>query len=84
MTEQLTRGRPARRRAQVLSYVRRTIVEDGRAPSYGMICTALGIRTRQEVSRIVADLERAGALRRVGRGKVRRITPAIFANSQTA
>jgi SOS-response transcriptional repressor LexA len=58
---------------QVLAYSRRKLSEDGIAPSYGMICDELGINTRGEVSRIVSDLERRGLLRRVGRGKVRRI-----------
>lgn len=69
----IVRGRPARRRAQVLDYVQRKTSEDGIAPSYGMICSDLGIRTRQEVCRIVGDLERMRELKRVGRGKVRRI-----------
>jgi SOS-response transcriptional repressor LexA len=67
------RGRPAFRSKQVLSYTRETLRKDGVAPSYGMICERLGIRTRQEVSRIVARLEREGELSRVGKGNVRRI-----------
>jgi SOS-response transcriptional repressor LexA len=67
------RGRPAGRRRQMLAYVHSTIDRDGVAPSYGMICRALGIRTRCEVSRMVAAAESAGELRRVGAGKVRRI-----------
>jgi SOS-response transcriptional repressor LexA len=66
------------RGAQVLAYVRITIASDGQAPSYGMICDALGISTKGEVSEIVSRLERRGALRRVGRGRVRRIAlPSI-------
>jgi SOS-response transcriptional repressor LexA len=66
------------RGAQVLAYVRATIANDGHAPSYRMICDALGIATKGEVSEIVSRLERRGALRRVGRGRVRRISlPAI-------
>lgn len=66
------------RGAQVLAYVRVTIDQHGQAPSYGMICDALGIATKGEVSEIVSRLERRGALRRVGRGRVRRISlPAI-------
>jgi SOS-response transcriptional repressor LexA len=57
----------------MLDYVRSIINQDGIAPSYGMICAAIGIATRQEVSRMVQAAERAGELRRVGAGKVRRI-----------
>lgn len=67
------RGRPARRQAQTLDYVRTTIRSDGIAPSYGMICESLGIATRSEVCRIVTALERDGKLKRIGRGKVRRL-----------
>lgn len=67
------RGRPAKRRRQVLEYVHCTVAAEGRAPSYAQICDNLGIRTRQEVSRIVASLETQGLLRRAGRGRVRRI-----------
>ncbi len=67
------RGRPARRREQMLEYVRGAIAREGVAPSYGMICRAIGINTRQEVSRMVKAAEREGELRRVGRGKVRRL-----------
>jgi SOS-response transcriptional repressor LexA len=76
----MNRGRPARRRAQVLDYVRNTISSEGLAPSYGMICNATGIRTRQEVCRIVGALEQAGQISRVGRGKVRRLRLANYAN----
>jgi hypothetical protein len=57
----------------MLDYVREVVLRDGIAPSYGMICEAIGIATRQEVSRMVQAAERAGELRRVGIGKVRRI-----------
>jgi SOS-response transcriptional repressor LexA len=73
------RGRPATRRNQALGFIETTLRNDGVAPSYGMICAALGIRTRQEVSRIVGHLEREGKLSRVGRGKVRRIRLAHYA-----
>jgi len=69
----LNRGRPAHRQRQLIAYVRDTVRADGVAPSYDMIRAALGIRTRQEVSRIVASLEQAGQLSRAGRGRVRRI-----------
>lgn len=69
----MSRGRPAARRRQMIAYVRATIDVDGVAPSYGMICRALGIATRGEVSRMVSDAERLGHLRRVGAGKVRRL-----------
>lgn len=74
------RGRPATRQAQVLAYARSVIAEHGAPPSYGMICTALGINSRQEVSRIIARLEGAGLLARVGSGRVRRIQLPIYAN----
>jgi SOS-response transcriptional repressor LexA len=61
------------RGAQVLAFVRNTIEVEGSAPSYGMICDALGISTKGEVSSIVARLEKRGALSRVGNGRVRRI-----------
>lgn len=57
----------------MLDYVRDVFASDGVAPSYGMICTALGIRSREQVSRMVRAAERDGELRRVGAGKVRRI-----------
>lgn len=71
------RGRPATRRRQVLHYASGYVAEHGRAPTYADICTALGIATRQEVSRIVAQLEQQGRLRRIGRGRgIRRISMA--------
>lgn len=69
----MARGRPARQRQRMLDYVRQTIEHEGVAPSYGMICTAMGIGTRQEVCRMVKAAEAAGQLRRAGIGKVRRI-----------
>jgi SOS-response transcriptional repressor LexA len=57
----------------MLEYVREVIEQDGVAPSYGMICKKLGIRSREQVSRMVQAAERDGQLRRVGAGKVRRI-----------
>lgn len=69
----MKRGRPARRREQVLAYVRTVIADEGSPPSYGMICQALGINSRQEVCRIIGHLESAGSLVRVGRGRVRRL-----------
>ncbi len=71
------RGRPARRREQMLAYVRASIASEGHAPSYDMIRKAIGISTRQEVSRMVQAAERAGTLKRVGAGKVRRIMLTI-------
>lgn len=71
--------RNGRRKIQVLSYVHCMIAEHGHAPSYDMICNALGIGTRVEVSRIVQRLERDGKLRRTGAGKVRRIHLQKFA-----
>lgn len=74
------RGRPAIRQAQVLNYAQSIMASEGYPPSYGMICIALGINSRQEVSRIVARLEAAGLLARIGSGKVRRIRLPIYAN----
>ncbi len=65
--------RSGRRETQVLAFIRSTIAEHGQAPSYAMVCSALGIATRSEVHRIVKRLEEKGALRRAGLGKVRRI-----------
>jgi SOS-response transcriptional repressor LexA len=69
--------RPSRclgyRAQQVLAFVRTTIEREGLAPSYGMICSSVGIATYGEVSRIMDSLERRGLLRRVGSGRVRRI-----------
>lgn len=74
-------ARPALRKSQVLDYVQSVIAQDGVAPSYGMICDALNIRTRTEVCRFVRQLENEGLLKRVGYGRVRRIrlfkTPTI-------
>lgn len=66
-------GRPAVRKGQILEYVRSVISSEGVAPSYGMICSALNIRTRTEVCRYVRQLEDEGCLKRVGDGRVRRI-----------
>jgi SOS-response transcriptional repressor LexA len=76
----VNRGRPATRQRELLAYVKAVVGRDGVAPSYGMICSDLGIRTRQEVSRIVSRLESMGELSRVGRGKVRRIRLPNYAN----
>lgn len=67
------RGRPAKRRREVMAFVEASVQQNGRAPSYGEICDSLGIRTRHEVSRIVGCLEAQGLLRRAGAGRVRRI-----------
>lgn len=76
----MNRGRPAIRRKQVLGFIEQTLKRDGVAPSYGMICEGTGIRTRDDVCKIVARLERDGKLSRVGRGKVRRIRLAHHLN----
>lgn len=76
----MARGRPTKRQGQILAYVHEVIASEGMAPSYGMICRALGIRTRQEVCRYVGQLESDGLLKRVGAGKVRRIRLPNFAN----
>lgn len=68
-----SRGRPAHRRRQLIAYVRHTVREDGKAPSYDMICRDLGISSRGEVRRLVCAAEKDGSLRRVGKGRVRRI-----------
>ena len=61
------------RAVQVLDCVRRYMAEEGRAPSYGMIASELGLRDRGDVSKIIDRLERRGLLRRTGAGRVRRI-----------
>lgn len=61
------------RAVQVIGYVRSTIAERGRAPSYAEIMAGVGIGSKGEVSRIIASLEQRGLIRRVGRGRVRRI-----------
>lgn len=61
------------RSAQVLDYVRRTVADEGRAPSYSMIADELGIATKGEVCKLVQRLERRGLLARAGSGRVRRI-----------
>ena len=61
------------RSTQVLAFVRQTIAEEGRAPSYSMIADALGIAHRGKVSEVIERLERRGLVKRVGRGRVRRI-----------
>lgn len=66
-------GRRAIRKFEILDYVHGIIADEGVAPSYGMICTALNIRTRTEVCRYVRQLEGEGKLKRVGNGRVRRI-----------
>lgn len=58
---------------QVLAYVRETVAEEGRAPSYGMICDELGISSKAKVCDIVKRLERRGLVNRAGCGRVRRI-----------
>ena len=58
---------------QVLSYVRQTIADEGRAPSYGMIDSALDLGGRHKVCEFVQRLERRGLLSRAGSGRVRRI-----------
>lgn len=75
MTQMTTinRGRPAHRQRQFIAYVKDTVRTDGVAPSYDMICRELGISSRGEVRRLVCAAERAGQLRRVGKGRVRRI-----------
>lgn len=64
---------PGYRAEQVLAFATRFYADAGRAPSYREIGNALGINSMGEVRRIVVSLERRGALRRVGSGRVRRI-----------
>lgn len=59
---------------QVLAFVRTTIATHGQAPSYRMICNELGIGDKTDVARIVSRLEKRGLLRRVGAGRVHRIS----------
>lgn len=61
------------RGCQVLAYVRAVIAEDGRAPSYAMIRDALGFTQDCDVRAVIVRLEKRGLLRRVGKGRVRRI-----------
>ena len=61
------------RAAQVAAFIMRRFAEDGHAPTYDEIRAGCSIRTRGEVSRIVASLERRGTIRRVGKGRARRI-----------
>lgn len=61
------------RETQVLALARQSIERQAVPPSYAMICRELGIATRGEVSRIVANLERRGVLARQGHGRDRRI-----------
>lgn len=61
------------RAVQVLGYVRSAIVEDGQAPSYGMIRNQLGFTDRADVHRVIVRLEKRGLLSRAGSGRVRRI-----------
>jgi len=53
------------RQFQVKGYVETAIADEGRAPTYDMIKTALGIATRGEISRIIQALEKRGVLSRV-------------------
>lgn len=61
------------RAQQVLGYVQTTLERDGEAPSYSMIRDELGMWSKSDVARTVGSLEKAGLLRRVGKGRVRRI-----------
>jgi len=72
------RGRPASRQRELLDYVQATIRRDGVAPSYRMIQRDLDVGTVGEVRALVCKLERAGKIRRVGAGRVRRIRLTNF------
>lgn len=61
------------RQVQVYTHVVHENANNGRPPSYSMICEAVGIATKGEVSRIVKALERHGLVRRKGAGRSRRI-----------
>lgn len=54
---------------QVNEYVQVIIASDGIAPSYDMICDALGISNRSKVADIIKRLEKRGLLSRVGTGR---------------
>lgn len=69
---------------QVLAFVRDEVSSEGCAPSYSEICTAVGIGSKGEVSRIVGSLERRGLIARAGKGKVRRIRLKQTANHRKA
>lgn len=58
---------------QVLDFVRSTIAQQGRAPSYAMIRDELNFADTAQVFRVIERLERRGAIRRVGSGRVRRL-----------
>lgn len=64
---------------QVMAFVRKCIADHGRAPSYGEIKRELGFACEADVCRVVQRLEGRGLLKRVGRGRVRRIrlTPSF-------
>lgn len=61
------------REVQVLEYVKRTIAEEGSAPSYEMIRDGLDLCDKAQVCKIVRNLEKRGLLNRAGAGRVRRI-----------
>lgn len=61
------------RGAQVLAFIRATVSETGRPPSYESIRDELGFNDRAEVCRCVQRIERRGFIRRVGGGRTRRI-----------
>lgn len=69
------------RSVQVLAYVRATIAEEGRAPSYDMIAEHLGFSSKARVSDVIKVLEKRGLLSRVGAGRVRRIRLMTNRNS---
>jgi DNA-binding MarR family transcriptional regulator len=60
------------RAVQVLAYINQILGQEGRAPSYGMICDEFGI-DRGNLHRLIVSLEKRGLLCRVGSGRVRRI-----------
>ena len=60
------RGRRADRYEEFLMFVRKVIAEEGRAPSYGRTCVALGIGDRGSVRRFVVYGEMRGDFSRAG------------------
>ncbi len=63
--DRVHRGRPPTRYMQFLAYLRVVMAEEGRAPSYGRTCAALGIGERSDVRKLVRYGERRGDLQRV-------------------
>lgn len=55
-------GRPPSRYLRFLDFVRSTVRREGRAPSYGAVCQALGLTERGDVRSLVIYGERRGEI----------------------